>query len=615
MSNNPGDAGPESPETALAEDHRDEAPLETLTPEERLFRMRHSAAHVLAEAVIEMFPEGKYAIGPPIEHGFYYDFELPRPLTPEDLTRIERRMRRTVKRNVPIEGRWIPKDEARAIFAEQPYKLELIDEIEDETVGHFRHARFDDLCRGGHTERTGQVGAFKLTHSAGAYWRGDERRPMLQRIYGALFPTQEELDAWIEARADAERRDHRRLGRELELFTSSELVGQGLPTLLPKGATIRRLLEDYVLGLERRAGYQHVYSPVLGKVDLYKRSGHWEHYQENMFPPMQLEHDELVLRPMNCPHHILVYETQLHSYRDLPLRIAEFGTMYRFERSGVVGGLSRVRAMSLNDAHIFCTPDQIKSEFAGVMRLVEEVYAVLGITEYSYRLSLRDPADTEKYVDNDAMWELGQRVLKEAMDELDLDYVTAEGEAAFYGPKLDIQIRDLLGREETMSTIQVDFHLPEQFALRYIGEDGAEHRPMILHRGVLGTAERMMAYLIELYAGAFPVWLAPVQATVIPIADRHIDYAHEVRDALLELDLRVAVDDGGDRMGAKIRKAQLQKVPYMLVVGDREAEARAVSLRQRALGDLGATPLDEAVARIAGERDAKSLDPEAEEQA
>ena len=612
MSNNPGDAGPESPETASGDDHRDEAPLETLTPEERLFRMRHSAAHVLAEAVIEMFPEGKYAIGPPIEHGFYYDFELPRPLTPEDLARIERRMRRTVKRNVPIEGRWIPKDEARAIFAEQPYKLELIDEIEDETVGHFRHAKFDDLCRGGHTERTGQVGAFKLTHSAGAYWRGDERRPMLQRIYGALFPTQEELDAWIEARADAERRDHRRLGRELELFTSSELVGQGLPTLLPKGATIRRLLEDYVLGLERRAGYQHVYSPVLGKVDLYKRSGHWEHYQENMFPPMQLEHDELVLRPMNCPHHILVYETQLHSYRDLPLRIAEFGTMYRFERSGVVGGLSRVRAMSLNDAHIFCTPDQIKSEFAGVMRLVEEVYAVLGITEYSYRLSLRDPADTEKYVGNDAMWELGQRVLREALDDLALDYVTAEGEAAFYGPKLDIQIRDLLGREETMSTIQVDFHLPEQFGLRYIGEDGAEHRPVILHRGVLGTAERMMAHLIELYAGAFPVWLAPVQATVIPIADRHIDYAREVRDALLELDLRVAVDDGGDRMGAKIRKAQLQKIPYMLVVGDREAEARAVSLRHRALGDLGATPLDEAVARIAGECDAKSLDPEAE---
>ena len=606
------DAEDQPSESAAGDERREEAPLDELPPEERLFRQRHSAAHVLAEAVLEMFPDAKYAIGPPIEHGFYYDFELPRPLTPEDLTKLERRMRRTVKRNVPIEGRWIPKDEARAIFAGQPYKLELIDEIEDDTVGHFRHAQFDDLCRGGHTERTGQIGAFKLTHSAGAYWRGDEHQPMLQRIYAALFPTQEELDAHLEAVADAERRDHRRLGRELELFTSSELVGQGLPTLLPKGATIRRLLEDYILKLERDAGYQHVYSPVLGKVDLYKRSGHWDHYQEHMFPPMQLEHDELVLRPMNCPHHILAYETQLHSYRDLPLRIAEIGTMYRFERSGVVGGLSRVRAMALNDAHIFCTPEQIKTEFAGVMRLVEEVYATLGITGYSYRLSLRDPADTEKYVGNDEMWDLGQRVLTEAMDELGLPYLTAEGEAAFYGPKLDIQIRDLLGREETMSTIQVDFHLPNQFELRYIGEDGAEHRPVILHRGVLGTTERMMAYLIELYAGAFPVWLAPVQAIVIPIADRHLDYANEVRDALAERDLRVEVDDGGDRMGAKIRKAQLQKVPYMLVVGDREAEARAVSLRQRALGDLGATPLHELVERIALERDEKSLDPEPE---
>jgi threonyl-tRNA synthetase len=327
---------------------------------------------------------------------------------------------------------------------------------------------------------------------------------------------------------------------------------------------------------------------------------------------MQLDHDELVLRPMNCPHHILAYETQLHSYRELPLRIAEMGTMYRYERSGVVGGLSRVRAMALNDAHIFCTVDQIKPEFASVMRLVEDVYATLGITDYSYRLSLRDPSDTEKYVDNDAMWELGERVLREALDELGLPYVEAQGEAAFYGPKVDIQIRDLLGREETMSTIQVDFHLPNQFELRYIGEDGDEHRPVILHRGVIGTAERMMAYLIELYAGAFPVWLAPVQATVIPIADRHVEYANEVRDALLALDLRAEVDDGGDRMGAKIRKAQLQKVPYMLVVGDREAEARQVSLRHRALGDLGAVALDEVVARIAEERDTRSLDPEPE---
>ena len=602
MADNTASANPEA--------RHDETPFAELDPEEQLFRMRHSAAHVLAEAVLEMFPDAKYAIGPPIDSGFYYDFELPRPLTPDDLQKLERRMRRTVKRNVPIEGKWIPKDEARRIFADQPYKLELIDGIEEDTVGHFRHNDFEDLCRGGHTDRTGQVGAFKLTHTAGAYWRGDEKRPMLQRIYGALFATQEELDAYLHALEEAERRDHRRLGRELELFTSNELVGQGLPTLLPKGATVRRLLEEHILELERRAGYQHVYSPVLAKADLYKISGHWDHYQDAMFPPMDLGHEEMVLRPMNCPHHILVYQHALRSYRDLPLRIAEMGTMYRYERSGVVGGLSRVRAMTLNDAHIFCTPEQVKSEFADVMQLVEEAYRVLGITDYSYRLSLGDPDDTEKYVQNPEMWELGERVLREAMDELGLPYTAAQGEAAFYGPKLDIQIRDALGREETMSTIQVDFHLPKQFGLSYIGEDGAEHQPLILHRGVIGTVERMMAYLIELYAGAFPVWLAPVQAVVVPIADRHFDYAREVQQALRERDLRVDVDDGGERMGAKIRKAQLQKVPYMLVVGDREADDRATSVRHRALGDLGSMPLDKVVQRIAGERDERSLDPE-----
>ena len=588
----------------------DDEPFDSLPPEEQLFRQRHSAAHVLAEAVLEMFPDAKYAIGPPIDTGFYYDFELPRPLTPDDLPKLEARMRRTYKRNLPIEGEWISKDEARRIFADQPYKLELIDDIEDDTVGHFHHGDFEDLCRGGHTARTGQIGAFKLTHTAGAYWRGDEHRPMLQRIYGALFPTQEELDAYLEAVAEAERRDHRRLGRELELFMSSELVGQGLPTLLPKGATVRRLLEEFILELERRDGYQHVYSPVLAKVELYKTSGHWEHYRDDMFPPMQVGSEEMVLRPMNCPHHILVYQHSLRSYRDLPLRIAELGTMYRYERSGVVGGLSRVRAMTLNDAHIFCTPEQVKGEFTKVMKLVEEAYAVLGITDYSYQLSRRDPADTDKYVQNDEMWELGERLLREGMDELGLDYTEATGEAAFYGPKLDIQIADALGREETMSTVQIDFHLPAQFDLSYIGEDGEEHRPIILHRGVIGTMERMLAYLIELYAGAFPLWLAPLQAVVIPIADRHIDFSNEVRDALTARQLRVEVDDGGDRMGAKIRRAQLQKIPYMLVVGDREAEARQVGVRHRALGDLGAVDLDAFVERIARERDTRALEPE-----
>jgi threonyl-tRNA synthetase len=431
---------------------------------------------------------------------------------------------------------------------------------------------------------------------------------MLQRIYGALYPTQAELDAYLEAREEAERRDHRRLGRELELFASDDLIGQGLPYMLPKGATIRRELERYIVDLELAAGYQHVYSPVLGKVDLYQTSGHWEHYQENMFPPMALEHEQLVLRPMNCPHHILIYQHGLHSYRELPIRIAEIGTMYRYERSGVVGGLSRVRAMALNDAHIFLRPDQIKQEFASVMQLVERVYADLGITDYRYRLSLRDPADTEKYVQNDAMWELGERVLREALEELGLPYYEGVGEAAFYGPKVDIQIRDPLGREETLSTIQVDFHLPNQFGLRYIGEDGQEHRPVILHRGVIGTVERMMAYLIELYEGRFPLWLAPVQAVIIPIADRHLDYAFEVRAALAAAGLRADVDDGTDRMGAKIRHAQLQKVPYMLVVGDREMEAGAVSVRTRAGGDLGAMPTPELLVRLIEERDSKASD-------
>ena len=583
--------------------------LETMSREERLYRMRHSAAHIMAEAVLEMFPEAKFAIGPPIDTGFYYDFELPRALTPEDLPQVEERMRRRMRSDVPFEHSELPKAEALRQFAGQPFKVELIEGIASDKVSLYRQGGFVDLCEGPHVERTGQVPPFKLLNVAGAYWRGDEKRPMLQRIYGALFETQEELDDYLHRIEEAARRDHRKLGRELELYTSSELVGAGLPTLLPKGATVRRLLEEYILRQEREAGYQHVYSPVLGKVDLYKTSGHWEHYRDSMFPPMALEHEEMVLRPMNCPHHILVYQAALHSYRELPVRIAEIGTMYRYEKSGVVGGLSRVRAMALNDAHIFCTPEQIKHAFAGVMRLVERAYATLKITDYAYRLSLRDPADTEKYVQNDEMWALGERVLREAMQELGLPFQEAPGEAAFYGTKLDIQIRDTMGREETMSTIQVDFHLPERFDLTYIGEDGAQHRPVILHRGVIGTMERMMAYLIELYAGAFPAWLAPVQAVVIPIADRHTEYAHKVRDELRRAGFRADIDTRNERMNAKIRDAQLQKVPYMLVVGDREAEVEAVAVRTRAGEDLKAMPLFQFIDRLQDEV-ATAMDPE-----
>ncbi len=583
--------------------------LEQFPKDERLYRMRHSAAHIMAEAVLEMFPEVKFAIGPPIDTGFYYDFELPRPLTPEDLPQIEERMRGRMRSDVPFEHSQAPKEEARKRFAGQPFKLELIDDIPDDNVSLYKQGTFLDLCEGPHVQRTSQVPPFKLTRVAGAYWRGDEKRPMLQRIYGALFETQEELDAYLQRIEEADRRDHRKLGRELELFTSSELVGAGLPTLLPKGATVRRLLEEYILEQERNAGYEHVYSPVLGKVDLYKLSGHWEHYRDSMFPPMQLEHEEMVLRPMNCPHHILVYQSKLRSYRDLPVRIAELGTMYRYEKSGVVGGLSRVRAMTLNDAHIFCRPDQIKQEFAGVMRLVERAYVTLGIADYAYQLSLRDPGDREKYAQNDEMWELGERVLHEAMQELRLPYYEAPGEAAFYGPKLDIQIHDWLGREETLSTVQVDFHLPECFDLTYIGEDGARHRPVIIHRGVISTMERMLAYLIELYAGAFPAWLAPVQAIVIPIADRHADYAHAVRDELRAAGLRAEVDARGERMNAKIRDAQLQKIPYMLVVGDREAAAKAVAVRTRAGEDLGSMPVFQFVDRLKDEVET-ALEPE-----
>ncbi|HYM16168.1 MAG TPA: threonine--tRNA ligase [Dehalococcoidia bacterium] len=575
--------------------------LEQMSREDRLYRMRHSAAHIMAEAVLELFPEAKFAIGPPIEHGFYYDFELPRALTPEDLPVVEERMRARMASDVPFEHSELSKAEALRKFADQPFKVELIDGIADEKVSLYKQGAFLDLCEGPHVERTGQVPPFKLTSVAGAYWRGDEKRPMLQRIYGALFETQAELDDYLRRLEESAKRDHRKLGRELQLFTSNELVGAGLPTLLPKGATIRRLLEEYITRQERDAGYEHVYSPDLGKVDLYKRSGHWEHYRDSMFPPMQLEHEEMVLRPMNCPHHILVYESSLHSYRELPVRIAELGTMYRYEKSGVVGGLSRVRAMTLNDAHIFCRPDQIKPEITGVVRLVERAFATLGIIDYTYRLSLRDPANTEKYVQDDELWRVAEGELRDVLDTLGLAYYDGIGEAAFYGPKIDIQIRDIVGREETLATIQVDRHLPNQFELTYIGEDGAQHRPVIIHRGIIGTMERVMAYLIELYAGAFPAWLAPVQAMVIPIADRHIDYAHEVRASLRAAGLRAEVDARGERMNAKIRDAQLQKIPYMLVVGDREQEAQAVAVRTRAGEDLKSMPVFQFIDRLRDE--------------
>ena len=571
---------------------------------------RHSAAHLLAAAVLELYPDVKLGIGPPIDTGFFYEFVRAEPFTQDDLERIEAKMHELAAKDFPNERKLLPKPQALELYrkSNQEFKCELIEEKATEPmVSFYTTGKFIDFCRGPHIPSTGRIKAFKLMSVAGAYWKGQEGNPQMQRIYGACFIDPKELDEYLHKLAEAKRRDHRRVGKELGLFTVSDQVGSGLPLWLPKGATIRRLLEEYILEKERRAGYQHVYTPDLAKVDLYVRSGHWAHYHEDMFPPMDLETEELELRPMNCPHHMLVYESKKHSYRDLPVRIAELGTMYRYERSGVLSGLSRVRCMTLNDAHIFCTPEQIKEEFAGVMRLVEQAYRDLGITQYTYRLSLRDKLHRDKYVDNDEMWDLAENMLREAMDSLKLPYTEAPGEAAFYGPKLDIQLADVMGHQETYSTIQIDFHLPNQFELGYVGADGQQHRPMMIHRGVISTMERMVSYLIELYAGAFPVWLAPVQAVVLPITERQNDYAKQVLEKLLAGGVRAELDDRNEKLQAKIRDAQLQKIPYMLVIGGKEAEAGTVSVRHRAKGDLGARPLEQFSADLRAEIDSKAL--------
>ncbi len=566
-------------------------------------RMRHSAAHVMAEAIQELFPGTKFAIGPAIEDGFYYDMELPRPLSPDDFPAIEERMRASIAANHPFEqSRW-SREQALDYFRkqDQPYKIEIIENLPDAEVGIYQQGPFLDLCRGPHVERTGQIGPIKLMRTAGAYWRGDEHRPMLTRVYGTAWETQEELDAYLERLEEARKRDHRKLGKDLELFMISDEVGAGLPLWLPNGATVRRMLERYIVDLEEKSGYQHVYTPNLAKLDLYKTSGHWDHYHDSMYPPMDMGHgEELVLRPMNCPDHIVIYKSKMRSYRDLPVRIAELGTMYRLEKSGELSGLSRVRAMTLNDAHIFCTPDQMLGEFIGAVKLIQETYRVLGFERYSYRLSLRDPNDKVKFVDNEEMWQTSEAALRQALAQLGVDYYESVGDAAFYGPKLDVQVANVLGKDETISTVQLDFTMPERFELEYIGEDGQPHRPVMIHRGVLSTMERIVAFLIENYAGAFPVWLAPTQAVVIPISDeKHGEYAQRVLARLQNAGIRAEVDSRKERMNAKVRDAQLRKIPYMLVVGDKEAAADAVALRLRSNENLGAIALDEFIAQAA----------------
>ncbi|MGG4488768.1 threonine--tRNA ligase [Metabacillus idriensis] len=556
----------------------------TLDSPEALEIIRHSSAHVLAQAIKRIYKDVKLGIGPVIENGFYYDIDMEQSISVEDLPAIEKEMKKIINENIEVVRKIVTREEAKAIYEEvgDNLKLELLDAIpEGEKVTIYEQGEFFDLCRGIHVPSTGKLKEFKLLSVAGAYWRGDSNNKMLQRIYGTAFIKKADLDEHLRLLEEAKERDHRKLGKELSLFTTSQKVGQGLPIWLPKGATIRRIVERYIVDKEERLGYQHVYTPVLGSVELYKTSGHWDHYQDDMFPAMSMDNEDLVLRPMNCPHHMMVYKHDIHSYRELPIRVAELGTMHRYEMSGALSGLQRVRAMTLNDAHIFVRPDQIKDEFIRVVRLIEEVYKDFGINDYSFRLSYRDPEDKEKYFDDDAMWEKAQSMLKSAMDELELDYFEADGEAAFYGPKLDVQVRTALGKDETLSTVQLDFLLPERFDLNYVGEDGKQHRPVVIHRGVVSTMERFVAFLIEEYKGAFPTWLAPTQVQVIPVSPSvHLDYAKKVQEQLQAEGIRVELDARDEKIGYKIREAQIQKTPYMLVVGDNEAAESAVNVRK-----------------------------------
>jgi threonyl-tRNA synthetase (EC 6.1.1.3)/Ser-tRNA(Thr) hydrolase (EC 3.1.1.-) len=564
----------------------DDGSLQILTDKdpESLEIMRHTTAHVMAQAIKRLFRNVKLGVGPVIENGFYYDVDSEQPITAEDLPAIEKEMKKIIAENLEIRRIVVSREEAIRRYKEidDPYKLELIDAIpEGETVTIYEQGEFFDLCRGVHLPSTGKIREFKLLNLAGAYWRGDSNNKMLQRIYGTAFFRKQDLDAHLKQLQEAKERDHRKLGKELDLFTNSPLVGQGLPLWLPKGATIRRTIERYIVDKELSLGYQHVYTPVLGSVELYKTSGHWEHYHEDMFPVMKMDNEELVLRPMNCPHHMMIYKNSLHSYRELPIRIAELGMMHRYEMSGALSGLQRVRGMTLNDAHIFVRPDQIKDEFKRVVEFILDVYKDFNITDYSFRLSYRDPKDTKKYYNDDEMWEKAQRMLKEAMDDLGLEYYEAEGEAAFYGPKLDVQVKTALGKDETLSTVQLDFLLPERFDLTYIGEDGKPHRPVVIHRGVVSTMERFVAYLIEEYKGAFPTWLAPVQVEVIPVAPNlHDDYARKILDGLRAAKIRAELDDRDEKISYKIRDAQIHKIPYCLVVGDREMEEGTVNVRR-----------------------------------
>lgn len=570
--------------------------LEIVTPdhEDALGILRHSSAHLMAHALTRLFPGIHFGVGPAIETGFYYDTDMPEQLTEEQLPLVEDEMKKIIRENYPIVRREVSREEALAIFKEDPYKVELITDLpEDEVITVYTQEEFTDLCRGIHVPSTGKIQVFKLLSLAGAYWRGNSDNKMMQRVYGTAFFNKKDLAEFLKMREEAKERDHRKIGKELDLFTISPEVGSGLPFWLPKGATIRRTIERYIVDKETSLGYQHVYTPIMANVEFYKTSGHWDHYHEDMYPPMDMGDGEmLVLRPMNCPHHMMIYKNDVHSYRELPIRIAELGMMHRYEKSGALSGLQRVREMTLNDGHTFVRPDQIKEEFQRTLELMIAVYKDFNITDYKFRLSYRDPENTEKYFDDDDMWEKAQKMLKEAVDELGLEYFEAEGEAAFYGPKLDVQVKTAMGLEETLSTIQLDFLLPERFDLTYVGEDGENtHRPVVIHRGIVSTMERFVAHLIEVHKGAFPTWLAPVQATIIPVnLELHSDKAYELKAEMDRLGMRVEVDNRNEKMGYKIRASQTQKIPYQIVIGDKEVEEGTVTVRRYGSKQMNTMP-------------------------
>ena len=580
--------------------------IEIVTPgsDEALEVLRHSTAHLMAQALKRIYGDVKFGVGPVIEGGFYYDFDMDEKVSSDDFEKIEKTMKQIVNENYKIERKVVSREEAKDFFKDDPYKLELIDAIpEDENVTLYTQGEFTDLCRGVHVPSTSKIKEFKLLSTAGAYWRGDSDNKMLQRIYGTAFFDKKDLKAHLDMLEERRERDHRRIGKDLELFTNNQLVGAGLPLWLPNGATIRREIERYIVDKEVSMGYDHVYTPVLANVELYKTSGHSDHYRDDMFPPMKLdETEEMVLRPMNCPHHMMVYNNKPHSYRELPIRIAELGTMHRYEASGAVSGLQRVRGMTLNDSHIFVRPDQIKDEFKRVVHMIQDVYEDFGFEDYTFRLSYRDPEDKEKYMDDDDMWNKAESMLKEAVDEMGLPYVEAIGEAAFYGPKLDVQVKTAMGKEETLSTAQLDFLLPERFDLSYIGSDGENHRPVVIHRGVVSTMERFVAFLTEETKGAFPTWLAPKQVEIIPVnVDLHYDYARNLQDELKSQGVRVEIDDRNEKMGYKIREAQMQKIPYQIVVGDKEVENNEVNVRKYGSQDQETIERDEFIWNLVDE--------------